>query len=303
MVRQGGDVVPIDRAGVLDAEIGEHRLRGEHVLDPGLESVQQVVGGPADQGQPGDGALDQAERLLVAMVRAQAGEVIGKAADGWRVRAAVVVDDDHKAQVVVVGDVVQGLPGHAAGQGAVSNDGHNSAVLATQPDALCEPLGPREGGGGMRIGHPVVLRLSGLWVAGEAALLPEAVEAACPSGDDFVHVALVARVEDDRVRRRVEHLVDCERQLDDAEIGAEMAARARDLCDQEGTDLVRELLQLPTRERAKIARAADRLQQRHDGHSMSDHPDAREVRRPAAASRADLQVGDGPRAHPVRASG
>ena len=43
----GGLVVPVDRSDVLQSEVGEHALRRDHVLEPDLESVQQVVRGLA----------------------------------------------------------------------------------------------------------------------------------------------------------------------------------------------------------------------------------------------------------------
>ena len=45
-----------------------------------------------------------------------------------------------------------------------------------------------------------------------------------PAGQQLVHVGLVAGVEDDRVPRRVEDAVQRDGELDDAEVGAEVAA-------------------------------------------------------------------------------
>ena len=50
-------------------------------------------------------------------------------ADRRRVGAAVVVDDDDQATGVVVGDVVERLPRHAAGEGAVAHDGDDVAIV------------------------------------------------------------------------------------------------------------------------------------------------------------------------------
>ena len=54
----------------------------------------------------------------------------------------------------------------------------------------------------------------------------------------------MAGVEDDPVARGVEHPVDRQRQLDDAEVGSQVASGLGDLGDQESADLLRQLGQL-----------------------------------------------------------
>ena len=63
--------------------------------------------------------------------------------------------------------------------------------------------------------------------AGEPAFLAQRADAVAPAGQDLVRIALVADVEDQPVVRRVEDLVDGDRQFDDAEARAEMAAGPR----------------------------------------------------------------------------
>ena len=72
--------------------------------------------------------------------RARAREVAGEAADGGGVGAAVVVHQDDEGQVRGLGDVVQRLPGHAAGQGAVADEGQDRARPVLQPDRLGQPV-------------------------------------------------------------------------------------------------------------------------------------------------------------------
>ena len=90
----GRAVVAVDRADVLQAEVLEEALRGEGVLHALLHRVQGVVRRGADAGDRVEAPLDQVEDLLVARVGAQRGERGREAADGRRVGAAVVVDDD-----------------------------------------------------------------------------------------------------------------------------------------------------------------------------------------------------------------
>ena len=80
----------------------------------------------------------------------------------------------------------------------------------------------------------------------------------------------MAGVEDDRIVRRVEHPVQRQSQLDDAEVRTEVATRRGDFVDQEVADLggqiaqfgLREVLQIggPTdlfKHSASVRRAAD----------------------------------------------
>jgi hypothetical protein len=92
----------------------------------------------------------------------------------------------------------------------------------------------------VRVLDDVVLAFRLAGVAGEAAPLAEKIEAGLPSRDHLVHVRLVAGVEEEPVARRVEDAVQGEGQLDDAQVRAEVAARAGDLGDEEVADLGRE---------------------------------------------------------------
>ncbi len=109
----------------------------------------------------------------------------------------------------------------------------------------------------------VVDRLGLARVAGQAALLAQLVEARGAAGDDLVHVGLVPGVEDDPVLRGVEDPVQRQGQLDDAEVGAEVAAGAGDLADQEVADLGGQLVELGVGEVAQVTRAGDPVQHSH----------------------------------------
>ena len=88
----------------------------------------------------------------------------------------------------------------------------------------------------MRALHDVVPGSSALRVAGEPAARAELREV-LPPGEQLVDVRLVAGVEDEGVGGRVEDAVDRDRQLDDAEVRAEVAARLGDVLDEELADL------------------------------------------------------------------
>ena len=60
--------------------------------------------------------------------------------------------------------------------------------------------------------------------AGKPAFLAQRADAVAAAGQDLVRIGLVADIPDQPVVRRVEDVVQRDRQLDDAEAGAEMAA-------------------------------------------------------------------------------
>ena len=100
----------------------------------------------------------------------------------------------------------------------------------------------------MRRAERVVLALGALGEAGQAAALAQRADAVAPAGQDLVRIGLVADVPDQPVARRVEDVVERDRQLDDAEAGAEMAAGDRDGVDGLGAQLVGELRAAASRE-------------------------------------------------------
>ncbi len=156
---QGGEVVAVDRADVLEAEVLEHALRRE-VLEALLGAVQGLEELLADHRGALQGALAPGEEALVALGGAQGGEVVGEAADGAGVGALVVVDDDDQRPVLGGGDVVERLPGEAAGERAVADhrDGV-PVVLAEQLGGLGQAVGVGERGGGVRVLDQVVFGL------------------------------------------------------------------------------------------------------------------------------------------------
>jgi len=125
--------------------------------------------------------------------------VLGQPADGGRVAAAVVVDDDdHWA--LGCRDVVQRLPAHPTGQRAVADDGHHVPVSAARsarrpsPSRRRRTAPPRRGWTPPSRGRSLHAT-----VAREAALAAQGVEVGPAAGQHLVDIGLMAGVEDDRV--------------------------------------------------------------------------------------------------------
>ena len=88
--------------------------------------------------------------------------------------------------------------------------------------------------------------------AADAVELAERAEPLEPAGQQLVRVGLVAGVPDDPVARRLEQPMERDRELDDAERGAEVAAGLGDRRDDRLADLRRELGELGLVEAAQV---------------------------------------------------
>ena len=142
--------------------------------------------------------------------------------------------------------IVEPLVGHAAGKGAVADDGHD--VAARVGAALHrggQAVGVTEGGRGVAVLDPVVHRLRSGRVARQPVGLAQRSEHLPPAGHQLVHVGLVAGVPDEVVAGRIEDPVQRQGQLDDPEVAAQVAAvGGRHRLDDEVADLRRQGRQL-----------------------------------------------------------
>ena len=97
----------------------------------------------------------------------------------------------------------------------------------------------------------------------DAVELAQRAEALEPAGQQLVRVGLVAGVPDDPVARRLEQPVERDRQLDDAERRAEVAAGARHGLHDRVADLDRQLRELDLVEPTQVGGLLDGGQDRH----------------------------------------
>ena len=91
--------------------------------------------------------------------------------------------------------------------------------------------------------------------AADAIDLAEGAESLEPAREELVGVGLVACVPDDPILRRVEQAVERDRDLDDAERRAEVAARLGDGRDDRVPDLLRQVLELGLGQPLEVGRA------------------------------------------------
>ncbi len=170
----------------------------------------------------------------------------------------------HEVAAVVVADVVERLPGHAAGEGAVADDGDDVPIaLPGHREGARDAVGPAQRARGVRALDDVVLGSPS--AAGSPRGRPSdagcekswrPVSSLCTYDWCPVSKTIASRGESNtRWMARVS--------LDHAEVRAEVAARLRDLGDEEAADLRRELRHLLIGEAIEIAGSVDAVEQCH----------------------------------------
>ena len=198
--------------------------------------------------------------VLVVLVGDDAVEVASHGADVAVDGPLIVIEDDDEA-LGLRGDVVERLVGDAVGEGGVAGDGDDVLLAAGEiaGHGHAERRGERRAGVAGAVA--VVLALSAEHEAVEAAGLADGGEAIGAAGEQLVHVSLVADVEEELVVRGVEDGVQGQGELDDAEVGAEMAAGPGKRLDQKFADLRCQFGHLRRVEALEVGRRVDGLQQ------------------------------------------
>ena len=129
--------------------------------------------------------------------------------------------------------------------------------------AVARPFGDRQARAGVTAVEHVVLRLRPAREPAHAVDLAQRVEPVEAAGEQLVGVRLVPGVPHDPVARRLEQAVERERDLDDPERGAEMAAGCGDGADDRLAQLAGELLELGFAEATEIGGPLEAVEDRH----------------------------------------
>ena len=238
-------------ADVGDAQVLEELARLCELDDRLAQPLRELEDRRPDDRDPLDRPVVGALALAPRARELDLAQVLGERADGRADRHLVVVDDDEHLRLALA-DVVERLERQAAHQRRVADDDGDPLETVAHVACLGEALGDRQAGAGMAAVEHVVRRLGPSWEAPdpvELAQRPEALEAA---GQQLVRVGLVSGVPDDPVTRRFEQPMQRDRQLDDAERRAEVAAGDRHRGDDRLADLERELGELDLGQATKI---------------------------------------------------
>ena len=240
------EVVAGHDADVGDPEVLEQLARLGEVDDRLAEPARQLEGRPADDGHPADRPVVGRPARLPGRRQLDLAQVLAEGADRRADRHLVVVEDDQQLRPAVA-DVVERLQAEAAHQRRVADDDRDPLEAVAEVAGLGQALGDRQAGAGVAAVEDVVRRLAPAREAADAVELAERPEPLEPARQQLVRVGLVAGVPDDPVARRLEQPVEGDRDLDDAERRAEMAAGRGDRRDDRLADLLGELLELRRR--------------------------------------------------------
>jgi hypothetical protein len=216
-----GNVVSVDGAEVLEAELLEEDRGPEHALGGFFSAAGDFEGGFAADFF--DDALGRIVQPVVVLVGDDAVEVAGDGAD-VAVDGPLVVVEDNDHAFGLLGDVVDGFERDSVGKGCVSGDGDDVLFAAGEVSGDGHAEGGGEGGAGVTGAEAVVLALGAQHEAVESAGLADGCHAVQPPGENLVDVGLVTDVENEFVFGGVEDGVQGQGELDDAEVGAEVPA-------------------------------------------------------------------------------
>ena len=170
-----GDVVAVDGAVVLEAELFEHHGGPEHALGGFFGPAQHV-----DRGLAADLLHDLLGRVvqrLVVLVGDDAVEVAGDGAD-VAIDGPLIVVEDHDQAIGLLGDVVEGLEGDAVGKGGVAGDGDDVLRAARHVAGHRHAQSGRKRRAGVARAVAVVFALGAQGKAVEAAGLADGAQCA-----------------------------------------------------------------------------------------------------------------------------
>ncbi len=253
-VDEQGDVVAVEGAVVGQAEVLEEGGREKDAFGGFFGALDDVFRGAAADAldQPGALGVQRGDVLVGDDFVKVAGDGADVAVDG----PLVVVEHDDEA-FGAVGDIVEGLESDAVGEGGVARESNDVLGAAGKVAGDGHAEGGGKGGAGVACAVAVVRAFGAKHEAVEAAGLADGVEARLAPGEELVDVGLVRDVKDEFVGGRGKDVVEGKGELNDTEIGAEVAAGAGKGDDEAVADLLGEGFKLGDGELLEVRRGLD----------------------------------------------
>ena len=119
--------------------------------------------------------------------------------------------------------VVHRLIGHAGRHRPVADHRDDVVALPARSRATAMPSAAEIEVAAWAAPNGIVFALAALGEAGKAAARAQRMDAVAPAGENLVRIGLMADVPDQPIARRIEDIMERDRQFDDAEPGAQMA--------------------------------------------------------------------------------
>ena len=180
-----------------------------------------------------------------------------------RNRHVVVVQDDEQVRAF---GIVERLERHARAHRAVADDCDDVTLRAAKLRRRRHSERCRDRRGRMCRSERVVRRFVTPREARGSTPLPQLAHLRAAARQYLVRVRLMPDVPHDAIARRIENVMERNRQFDGAEIRRQMPAGLRHRVQHERTKLARKLRQLRPRQTTKLRGIIDRFEQRKDRH-------------------------------------
>jgi hypothetical protein len=193
-------------------------------------------------------------------VRADSREIARHRADRLRDRPLVVVED-HEHAPPERARIVQSLERDTRPEARIADHGDDVPRIRLVHGARHEPQAQADARPCVTGVEEVVLRLGRIGEAAHAARASQLLEAFAPSRQDLVRIRLVRDVPDQAVAPEIEDVVERGRELDDAEVRAEVPAGRAHAFQQEGAHLRAQAAERLERKPPEVFGALDLLQQ------------------------------------------
>ena len=216
------DIVTVHRSQVGNAHIFKQHAGNQQLLDGIFGLLQLLHQSIADHRNGAQEGADRKLQLIVALIRTNAVQISGHAADIFRNGHIVVVQHDDEI-LLHAGSIVQTLIGHAAGQGAVSDHGNHCEFLVLNVPCLRDAQSCRNRCGAVSGIKAVKGALRTLREAAHAAVLPKAVEIVLSPGENLVGIGLMPHIPHDLIRRQIQGQIQPDGQLHHTQVRCQMS--------------------------------------------------------------------------------
>ena len=252
------EIVPVDRADVVEPKLFEHRPAGHHAAGVFFGLLETA---PHPAAHLACDARCHGAQTEIFAAGHHAREIGGQPANGRR-DGHVVVVEDHDQPVAGLFGIVHRFIGHAGAHRAVTDHGDAAPRAVLHLVGHGKAQRSRNRGRAVRSTERIVFAFRALGEAAEPAALAQGADTVAAPGQDLVRIALVPDVPHQLVFRRIENIVDRRGQFDHAQTRSQMATGLADRVDHFGTQFVGELPQLVLAELAEIVWGIDRIEQR-----------------------------------------